>query len=292
LVGYPSADRLIEAVEFAERLNITVASSANEPIARASLGEWHQSHTLAASMIAFQDQAKRSSLLRHESVTEAEKIRAVVEIANGVRQRELAARFSADWPGAQLPALASALTLHGDIHTDFAHLILSELPLVTLDRLAASCFETIYDRAYWLPTSRRSAIHRWFVSRLLLNRPMLLVLLNNASVDGLNKEPIADLKWRSGNAVLDEELAEVSILALTYGEAATLDHDTVLKLPELESEKPYGFVLINGYEYVVGAFEESEELKLAEAIRLLKAAKSVDARFARSTREDVTRETD
>lgn len=282
LIGYPSADRFVEAVESIERLSVELAAFSDEERKRKALRDWHRSRALAASLAAFGKVAARTSAAHPDTDGLPQQIRRAVETANAVRRREVAARFSANWPGPQMPTLAAALSLHGDVRTDFAHLILAELPLVTLAELNAVCFETIYTRSHWQPSSRSAVLHRWFVSRSLLNRPMLLVLARRSSVEKIKMVPLDETVWRSGNAELDDVLGAVDILVLTHAEAATLARDTALALPKEQSAGSVRFLLIDGNDRVVGAFNKSSERRLARAIRLLKSAKLATEGLARA----------
>ena len=274
LIGYPSAARLLEALESADRLRVELASWPNESQQREALQDWHQIRTLAPSRVAVEKQMAVLSR-RLASEAEAASARLAIESANHVRQRELLARFGANWPGRQMPALSKALSMHGDVRTDFAHLVLAKLPLVPLDQLNCLCYETVYECPYWRATPRQAAVHRWFVARLLLDRPMLIVFEPNSQCGQLTEGNLKSLAWKPASKALRASLDFVDAVQLTCAEAATLARDTVLSLPASDSKKPPRYLLVNGNGDVSGPYQAGDEPLLAKAIKVLRRERRV-----------------
>jgi hypothetical protein len=174
---------------------------------------------------------------------------------------------------ARVPAQSdrlAALAEHGRLGSDFAHLLLSEFPLVYLSDLAGPAFEACAGQRFWQASPRRGELARWWADCCKNGRRTLLISADNGSAADENSPSKSRLAWPADDAARLAELWRMATQLVTIDELAVLLTDA--NLPPLAYDPiagPPRFILhdARGFRYAEVAAKDATAEKLADVLR-------------------------
>jgi len=138
--------------------------------------------------------------------------------------------------------LSSSLAAHGRLGSDFAHLVLSEFPLVYLSDLAMPTYQACTSQRYWQISRRRDELARWWADCAKRGRRTMLIVSGDFQIDEPNPAaevpPSSPLSWPDSDAATLAELWRVASRVVTIDELAMLLTDA--NLPPLEFDRQTG----------------------------------------------------
>jgi hypothetical protein len=127
-----------------------------------------------------------------------------------------------------------ALASHGRLGPDFAHLVLSEFPLVYLSDLAEPAYTAITGERMWQASKRRAELAAWWAACARQGRRTLLVVEDDAA----STTAAESTAWTDAEAVRMAELWRVAAQKVSVDELAALLADA--KLPPLPVDRAAG----------------------------------------------------
>ncbi|HEX5104466.1 MAG TPA: hypothetical protein VFV87_11675 [Pirellulaceae bacterium] len=229
--GFVTSDELLAELAWAEKCYAKVAAvaSAGEELAA------RQAHQAAAAKSDLALFHKRfPSRWSGEALAEGP---STVDLPMGlVAARDtvadsLAQRLGGSWSRRDLPALLAALSAHGALGREIAHLLLAEFPLVALGDVERPAFEACSGQRFWEASSRREKLAQWWKESRAGGKPVLLVVADDphavaaASASAFmwppeNTELVPQLPLFASELVSIDELAalatDASLPAMTY----------------------------------------------------------------------------
>jgi hypothetical protein len=222
-IGFLPADALLEAASLAERLlRETQLESTTDRQVRA-VRNWHMTCAHGKHLFDFQRACDNERKAGGKSKAwNLQYVHHVVAVAGQAQWRELAARFASQLQGAALENAIARLVHHGEVRTSFAHLILSEVPLVAIDKLDRICFEAITGQPFLSYTARRKALYAWFLSARRKQKPILFIVDDQPFAAPVVNELAKLLIWQPKNAEVRERLNSFAAVQVAPGELAAL----------------------------------------------------------------------
>ena len=168
----------------------------------------------------------------------------------------------------------AALAAHGRLGSDFAHLAMSEFPLVYLSDLAGPAFEACAGQRFWQASPRRKQLAGWWANCCKNGRRTLLIVADDASAAEENSSaespPESQRAWPAEDVAQLAELWRVATQVVTIDELAVLLTDA--NLPPLAYDPAIGpprFVLhdARGFRYAEVAAKDATGETLAVILR-------------------------
>ena len=243
--GFLPADKLLNAAALAERLLRETQLEHESLRQKQVVRDWHVWSSGGKHLLAFQRRcATRREKRTNVANWNAQYVNHVVAAAAEGHVEELRARFANHWPSGVLKRTIPRLGQHGELGTSFAHFILSEIPLVPLDLLDRTCFETVTGLPYLSITARRKALYGWFVTSRRLRKPIMFVIDDQPFEAPLVNELSELLIWQPKNSAVQQRLADFAAVQVTPGELAALIQDAGLA-PVTLSRNPRNWLLFD-----------------------------------------------
>jgi hypothetical protein len=169
----------------------------------------------------------------------------------------------------------AALAAHGRLGSDFAHLAMSEFPLVYLSDLAGPAFEACAGQRFWQASPRRQQLAGWWADCSKNGRRTLLIAADDASAaeesSPAESPPASPRAWPADDVAQLAELWRVKAQVVTIDELAALLTDA--NLPPLAYDPASGpprFILhdARGFRYAEVAAKDATAEKLAVILRM------------------------
>jgi hypothetical protein len=179
--------------------------------------------------------------------------------------------------------LSSSLAAHGRLGGDFAHLVLSEFPLVYLSDLAEPAYEACTGQRFWQVSPRRDELARWWADCGKRGRRTMLIVSGNVQTDRQNPAaevpPASPPPWPDRDAAGLAELWRVAAQVVTIDELAMVLTDA--NLPPLEYDPAAGpprLILHDARGFRCGelAAQDATAEKLAAMLRTVVGAAASD----------------
>jgi hypothetical protein len=128
--------------------------------------------------------------------------------------------------------LSSPLTAHGRLGSEFAHLVMSEFPLVYLSDLAGPTYQACAGQRYWQISPRRDELARWWADCAKRGRRTMLIVSGDVQFDEANPAaeapPVSPPSWPDHDAAALAKLWRVATQVVTIDELAMLLTDANL----------------------------------------------------------------
>jgi len=164
----------------------------------------------------------------------------------------------------------AALAAHGRLGSDFAHLVLSEFPLVYLSDLAGPAFEACAGQRFWQAMPRREELARWWADCCKSGRRTLLIIADDRPTAEGDSPAESRPAWPADDAAQLAELWRVATQVVTIDELASLLTDASLQpLAYDPASGPPRFILhdARGFRYAEVAAKDATAEKLADILR-------------------------
>jgi len=266
--GFLRADELLNAATLAERLLRETQLECESIRQMQAVRNWHVLSAGSKYLLAFQSHCATK---REKPTTigawNAQYVSHVVAAAAEVHVEELRVRFANHWPRGVLKQTIPRLGQHGELRTSFAHLVLSEVPLVPLDVIDRTCFEVVTGQPYLSITARRKTLYSWFLTSRRLRKPIMFVVDDRPFKAPFVNELSELLIWQPKSADVRQRLADFAAAQVTPGELAGLVQDVGLS-PVTLSRKSRNWLLFDRQgDYVDVVFQEHGP-RLLEAMDL------------------------
>ncbi|MDP6723025.1 MAG: hypothetical protein QGF59_30455 [Pirellulaceae bacterium] len=228
-IGFLPADDLLNAAALAERLMRETQLEREADRQVLAVSNWHLTCAHGKHLLDFQRScAGKRDVSGSTKAWSPQYVNHVVATASQVHKRELADRFANQLQGAMLEQAIARLGHHGEVRTSFAHLVLSEVPLVALDKLDRICFETVTGQPCLSITARRKALYGWYARSRLQHRPMMIVVDDQPFAAPPVNELAELLIWEPKSNAVRDRLTSFASVQVTPGELAALLQDAAI----------------------------------------------------------------
>ena len=225
-IGFLPANDLLNAAALAERLLRETQQEGETDRQVQAVRSWHLTCAHGKHLLDFQRScAGKREVSGSTNAWNPQYVDHVVAMASQVHKRELAVRFANQWQGAMLEQALERLGHYGEVRSSFAHLVLSEIPLVALDKLDRICLETVTGKPCLSLTARRKARNGWFARSRLQHRPIMIVVDDQPFAAPLVNELAKLLIWQPKSAGVRDRLASFASVQVTPGELAAMLQD-------------------------------------------------------------------
>ena len=266
--GFLPADELLQAAALAERLMRETQLERGTAGQVQAVRGWHVTCADRKHLVEFE---RLCAVKREEPQSvggwDSQYVRRIVAAAAQVHAQELKVRLANHWQGAVLEQTVARLTHHGEVATNFAHLVLSKVPLVALDTLDRICFEAVTGQRFLSITSRRKALYGWFLSARRQRQPIMFVIDDNPFVGPPVNELSELLIWQPKNSDVRHRLDSFAAVQVTAGELAALLQDAVLSHVTL-SKNSRNWLLYDRQGDYVDVIVSDQGARLSDAMKL------------------------
>jgi len=148
---------------------------------------------------------------------------AALSAARGTLELSLSQRLGKSWQRTPAQDAIAALTAHGGLGREMAHLTLGEFPLVPLGDLERPAFEACTGDRFWQASRRRQSLANWWTAGASSGKPLMLVVADDAFAPGAGES--SALAWPPAKADALPLHAQFVVSTLSLDEFAALATD-------------------------------------------------------------------